>query len=581
MSFARRPTSERSVAERLAEGEARLLDLSIESTRADWVHATYLSPDSADLAARAFTRRVLATVELAKQLTPAAVATLDPSDQRKASLLRLSQSVVAPEDSALSSELARRVAEMEGTYAKARVRLTSETEPLDLQLLSQRLAESTDPALSEEIWTGWHGVGRSMRTDFARYVELANAGARGLGFEDTGEMWRSKYDMPPTELAREVDRLWAEVAPLYRDLHAYVRLRLAAMYPAHVDSTGPIPAHLFGNMWAQSWENLYARIAPAGIRRTSDLTARLKARGITPVEMVRFAEQFFVSLGFDPLPATFWERSMFTRPRDREVVCHASAWDVNYYEDLRIKMCIDVTGEDFQVIHHELGHNYYQRAYRHQPFLFRDSAHDGFHEALGDLIGLSVTPDYLHRIGLAEAPREDDPVVGELLRIALDKVAFLPFGYAIDQWRWRVFSGEIPPEEYNRSWWELRRTLQGIRPPRERADDEFDPGAKYHVPASVPYLRYFLAYILQFQLHRGLARASGWEGPLCRFSLYGRPEAGARLARMMAMGQSRPWPEALEVVTGERRMSAAGLLEYFRPLSDWLRRELNGHPVGW
>ncbi|MFI5415057.1 MAG: M2 family metallopeptidase, partial [Candidatus Lutacidiplasmatales archaeon] len=348
-----------------------------------------------------------------------------------------------------------------------------------------------------------------------------------------------------------------------------------------VSRTGPVPAHLFGNMWAQTWEHLFPLLAPPNADPGFDLTSILVSRKTEPEAMVKFAEGFFVSLGLDPLPATFWERSMIRRPRDRDVVCHASAWDVDADNDLRIKMCIEITGEEFYVVHHELGHNYYQRAYRHQPFLFRDGAHDGFHEAVGDTISLSVTPEYLRTVGLLTTVPGPEKDLGLLMHKALEKVAFLPFGLMIDRWRWDVFSGTVAPDDYTGSWWRQRLRYQGIVPPGERNEVEFDPGAKFHVPANTPYMRYFLAAILQFQFHRGLARALGWSGPLHRFSIYGEAEAGKRLNAMLEMGASRPWPDAHEAVTGEREMDGTALRDYFRPLEEWLKKENRSSPVGW
>jgi peptidyl-dipeptidase A len=334
-------------------------------------------------------------------------------------------------------------------------------------------------------------------------------------------------------------------------------------------------------MWAQEWENIYPLVAPKDAGPTFDLTAILKERDTDPKQMVRYGEKFFTSLGFAPLPPTFWERSLFVKPRDREVVCHASAWDVDAREDLRIKMCIDINSEDFTTIHHELGHNFYQRAYNKQPFLFRDSANDGFHEAVGDTIALSVTPEYLVRIGLLKSAPDPSKDVGLLLRTALEKIAFLPFGLLIDQWRWKVFSGEIPPEKYNETWWQLRLKYQGIAPPISRSESNFDPGAKYHVAANVPYTRYFMAFILQFQFHRALAQAAGCSGPLNRCSIYDNKEAGRRLEAMLAMGQSRPWPDALQALTGKREMDATAILDYFAPLKKWLDEQNQGNKVGW
>ncbi len=566
----------------LEETEARLLELSIEAQQADWVYSTYINPDTEALSARTLARLIGVTVDLAKRSTRWNDAPITPVEARKLRLLRLSLPLIAPSDPSESTELTRLVATMEGKYARGRHVLRGSATELDLQELSHVLQESRDPARLTDAWTGWHSVGRSIRPDFERYVELANRGAREIGFPDMGAMWRSKYDMDPEAFSSEVERLWREVEPLYRSLHAYVRRRLVETYgPDHVDPRGPIPAHFLGNMWAQSWEGIFPILAPPEESLGFDLTRILVDRGTTPTDMVRYAESFFVSLGLDPLPPTFWERSMFVRPRDRDVVCHASAWDLDFADDLRIKMCIEITDEDFRVVHHELGHNYYQRAYAGQPYLFRDSAHDGFHEAVGDTIALSVTPEYLRKIGLLSTALPTGGDIPLLLYRALEKIAFLPFGLVVDRWRWEVFSGGITPAEYNDTWWAMRRTYQGIVPPAARDPEEFDPGAKFHVPANVPYMRYFLAAILQFQFHRALVRAMGSGEPLHRASIYGSKEAGEKLRAMLEMGQSREWPDALEAVTGERTMEARGLLEYFAPLQRWLDSENRKAPVGW
>jgi peptidyl-dipeptidase A len=470
---------------------------------------------------------------------------------------------------------------MEGEYGKGKY-CPEPGKCMDLEDITKIMANSRDANQLLDVWRGWHIISRPMRDEFTRYVQLANKGARELGFADTGAMWRSKYDMPPDAFAKELDRLWEQVRPLYVSLHAYVRARLRDKYgPEVVPEKGPIPAHLLGNMWAQEWENIYPFVAPQGADPGYDLTEILKRRNTDYKQMVRYGESFFTSLGFAPLPETFWERSLFLKPRDREVVCHASAWDVDAVDDLRIKMCIDITAEDFRTIHHELGHNFYQRAYNRQPFLFRDSANDGFHEAVGDTIALSVTPEYLVRIGLLDKAPDTSKDVGLLLARALEKVAFLPFGLLIDQWRWKVFSGEIPPEKYNQAWWDLRLKYQGIAPSVPRSEEDFDPGAKYHVPANYPYMRYFLADILQFQFHRALSKAAGCTGPLHRCSIYGNREAGQRLQSMLELGQSRPWPEALYALTGQHEMDATAIRDYFAPLQTWLDEQNKGKPLGW
>jgi peptidyl-dipeptidase A len=569
----------------LDQAEKQLLTLLVESGRADWVKSTYITGDTETLAAAANQRLIDLNVKFAKQATQFDGVKLPAELARKMKLLKLSLTVAAPSNTAESAELTRIAAAMEGTYGKGKYCPAGNPDAskcLDLEQITRIMASSRDARELLDVWRGWHTISPPMRASYRRFVELSNKGARELGFADTGAMWRSKYDMPPDAFAGEVDRLWEQVKPLYVSLHAYVRHKLREKYGADaVPARGPIPAHLLGNMWAQSWDNVYPLVAPQDADPGYDLTSILKRRGYDATRMVRSGERFFTSLGFAPLPATFWERSMFLKPRDRDVVCHASAWNIDYVDDLRVKMCIDVTGEDFVTIHHELGHNFYQRAYNKLPLLFRDSANDGFHEAVGDTIALSITPEYLIKIGLLDKAPDTSKDIGLLLARALHKVAFLPFGLVIDQWRWKVFSGQTPPEEYNQAWWQLRRKYQGVAAPMARTEADFDPGAKYHVPANVPYTRYFMAAILQFQFHRALAAAAGCHEPLHRCSIYGNQEAGKRLNAMLEMGQSRPWPEALAALTGERKMDATAIVDYFAPLKKWLDQQNQGKPVGW
>jgi Oligoendopeptidase F len=568
----------------LDAAEARLLQLTTEAGRAQWIQATYITYDSEIIAAQAGEKLASAQAELAKQAAKYASVKLPPDLARKLMLLRVGITLPVPSDPAASEELTRLVTAMESTYGKGRycpAGVTDEKKCLDLTEITRIMANSRDANQLLDVWRGWRTISPPMRDNYRRFVELSNKGAVELGFPDTGALWRSRYDMPPDDFAREVDRLWEQVKPLYVSLHAYVRWKLREKYGDIVPERGPIPAHLLGNPWAQSWDNIYPLLAPPNADPGFDLTDILKARKVDAKELVRYGERFFTSLGFAPLPQTFWERSLFVKPADREVVCHASAWNIDSVDDLRIKMCIDITGEEFGVVHHELGHNFYQRAYNKQPFLFRESANDGFHEAVGDTIALSITPEYLVKLGFLEKPTDPSKDIGLLLRRALDKVAFLPFGLLVDQWRWKVFSGQITPDQYNKAWWELRRKYQGIDAPVPRSENDFDPGAKYHVPANVPYTRYFLAHILQFQFHRALAQAAGCTDPLHRCSIYGNQEAGRRLNAMLEMGASRPWPDALQALTGKRQMDATAILDYFVPLQKWLDEQNKGKPIGW
>jgi peptidyl-dipeptidase A len=565
----------------LDAAEEKLLALSNEASRAGWVQSTYITDDTETLAALANQRLIAATVGYAKQATRFDRVELPTDLARKMRLLKLSLDLAAPADPKESAEVTRLASAMEGAYGKGKYCPPGREKCLDLEDITRIMATSRDAKELHDVWQGWHSIAVPIKKDYARFVQLANKGARELGFADSGAMWRSKYDMPPQDFARELDRLWEQVRPLYVSLHAYVRGKLREKYGDVVPAAGPIPAHLLGNIWAQDWSNVYPLVAPKDADPGYDLTAILKERKTEPLQMVKYGEGFFTSLGFDPLPRTFWERSLFTKPRDREVVCHASAWDVDNATDLRIKMCIDITAEAFTTIHHELGHNFYQRAYHELPFLFRGSANDGFHEAVGDTIALSITPEYLVRLGLLSKAPDTSKDIGLLLDKALDKLAFLPFGLLIDQWRWKVFSGEITPENYNRTWWELRRKYQGVAPASPRGQDDFDPAAKYHVAANVPYSRYFLADILQFQFHRALSKISGCQTPLNRCSIYGNKEVGRRLNAMLEMGASRPWPDALEALTGQREMDATAIRDYFAPLQKWLDEQNKGKPVGW
>ena len=563
------------------DAEQRLLVQGTDSQRAAWIKSTYITGDTEAVSALLDERAIAATVDYAKKSTRFDGLNLDPITARKIKLLKLALTIATPADPTESEELTRIASAMEGAYGRGKYCPSGPDSCKDLEQLSNILAESRDPAQLKDVWLGWHAIAKPIRSEFIRYVELANKGARQLGFKDNGAMWRTKYDMPPDEFAKELDRLWDQVRPLYLSLHAYVRARLRDKYGEIVPASGPIPAHLLGNMWAQDWSNIYPLVKPANETPRYDLTELLKKKNTDWKQMVKYGESFFTSLGFAPLPGTFWERSLFLRPRDRDVVCHASAWNIDNVDDLRLKMCVQINGEDFLTIHHELGHNFYQRAYSHQPPSFRDSANDGFHEAIGDTIALSVTPGYLVKIGLLDRVPDASSDIGLLLEKALDKVAFLPFGLVIDQWRWKVFSGEIPPEKYNQTWWQLRQKYQGIAPPVERTEADFDPAAKYHVAGNVPYMRYFLADILQFQFHRALSQTAGCTGPLYRCSIYDNHMAGARLNSMLEMGCSRPWQEALEKIAGSRQMDATAIRDYFGPLQKWLDEQNRGKPVGW
>jgi len=567
------------------KAEAELLEKANIAGRAEWVYNNFITEDTAAIAAEA---NAEFTETLVRNAVEAAIYKdaegLDPEIARKLVMMRTGIVSPAPTAEGAADKVAELSAKMQGVYGKGQG--TLDGQPVSGSDIEEKMGTVRDPALLKEMWTSWHdNVGSPMKGDYAELVAMMNEGARELGFADTGALWRANYDMDPDDFKALTETLWQEVKPLYEQLHCFTRGKLSEEYGEDVQpAKGPIRADLLGNMWAQQWANIYDIVAPPGSGDIGyDLTKLLVDADYDAIKMVKTGENFFSSLGFDPLPETFWQRSLFVKPADREVVCHASAWNLDNVDDLRIKMCTKVNADDFQTVHHELGHNYYQRAYNKLSPLYLTGANDGFHEAIGDMIGLSITPEYLVQIGLL--PRDKVPSadkdIGLLLNQALDKIAFLPFGLLIDRWRWGVFDGSITPDEYTKAWVDMKRDYQGIVPPVERTSDNFDPGAKYHIPANVPYTRYFLSFILQFQFFEAACDTAGWKGPLHRCSFYGNKEVGEKLNAMLEMGASRPWPDALEAFTGTREISGKSIRRYFAPLDKWLKQQNRGKTCGW
>lgn len=451
----------------------------------------------------------------------------------------------------------------------------------DFGALATILATSRDYNLLQYVWQQWRNVvGRPVSQMYQNYVNLGNQGAQNDNFTDVGDFWRSWYE--DADFQKDLDSLWQQVLPLYEQLHAYVRNKLMAQYPNRFQSSA-VPAHLFGNMWSQSWTNLYDFTAPYPNSPTVDVTKAMVQQNYTALKMFHTADKFFQSLGLIPMPEAFWKRSMITKPTNRSVICHPSAWDFYNRHDYGIKMCTSVTMDDLVVIHHEMGHIQYYMQYSVQPVPFRDGANPGFHEAIGDTMALSVaTLKHLNAIGLLPGytnSMEQD--MNFLYRQALDKVAFLPWSYIVDQWRWAVFNGTLTNNTWNAGWWSLRTKYQGVVPPVARSNTDFDPGAKYHIPNNMPYVRYFVAYILEFQFYQELCNAAGHTGPLHQCDFYQSKSAGTLLSNMLRIGAARPWKEALQIVTGQSSMNASAILTYFQPLMTWLQQQNQGQCFGW
>ncbi|MEH6744080.1 M2 family metallopeptidase [Hyphomonas sp.] len=566
----------------MERAEAELAAQSHIAAQAYWNQATNITPETNAAAAEAGAVSTKLAVSLANESKQFDVSVLPADLARKMTMLRTGITIPAPSTPGAAEELSQITTNLDATYGTGK--FTYKGEALNLDQLSTIIETSRDPEELKAVWEGWRTISVPMKDDYARMVEIANEGANELGFESLDQMWLSGYDMAPEEMEAEVQRLWTQVEPLYEELHCFTRAKLNDEYGDDVQPrTGPIRADLLGNMWAQQWSSIYDVVKPDVPGPSYDLTERLQEKGYDAIKMVETGEAFFTSLGLDPLPETFWERSMIVRPEGREVVCHASAWDLDDEEDVRIKMCTEVNSEDFYTVHHELGHNFYQRAYKDQDYLYKTGAHDGFHEAIGDFVGLSITPEYLEQINLITEEEKPgaDADTALLMQTALDKIAFLPFALTVDGWRWDVLSGETAPDAYNTSWWDLRLKNQGLVPPAPRPADAFDPGAKYHIPGNTPYLRYFLSYILQFQFHKAACEQAGWEGPLHRCSIYDNKEVGERFNAMLEAGASQPWPDTLEEFTGTRQMDGSAIIEYFDPLMLYLKDQNATESCGW
>ncbi len=575
---------EETADEFAARANAELQKGGHEGSMAAWVQLTYITPDTEALNALAGERVQEDYARLIKESKAFEGEDISEDAARTIKLLKFGLDAPAPDDPAKRQELSEIETRMVSVYGAGKYCPSGPDSCKNFEALAAELAKVRDPDKLVEYWRGWHAIAKPIRKDYQRFVELANEGASGLGYANVGDLWRSGYDMPPADFEKETDRLWSQVKPLYDGLHCYARGKLQGQYGKELVPDGkPVPAHLFGNMWAQQWNNIYDLLEPYPGVSNLDVTKELVKQGYDVPRMARSAESFYTSLGFPELPQTFWERSMLTRPRDREVDCYPSAWDVDAKGDLRIKMCTSVTEEDLYTLYHELGHIYYDMSYMQQPYLYHSGAHDGFHEAIGDTINLSMTEGYLASVGLlpkgAKSSRE--ALINRQMKVASDKIAFLPFGKLVDQWRWGVFSGAIKPENYNEAWWELRRKFQGVDAPVTRTEEDFDPGAKYHVPGNTPYTRYFLSFVLQFQFHRALCTQAGFKGPLHECSIYGSEEAGRAYQEMLALGASKPWQDALEKLTGTRDMDATAIVEYFEPLMAWLEEQNRGKQCGW
>uniref|UniRef100_A0A8C4RH50 Angiotensin-converting enzyme n=1 Tax=Erpetoichthys calabaricus TaxID=27687 RepID=A0A8C4RH50_ERPCA len=461
--------------------------------------------------------------------------------------------------------------------------------------LEDIMANSTDYDERLEVWEGWRReVGKKMRPLYEEYIVLKNEASKLNGYKDYGDYWRGDYetegDSPygytRDQLREDVGKIYKEILPLYKQLHAYVRAMLSKAYPGHLNNRGGLPANLLGDMWGRFWTNLYGLSIPFIGKEDIDVTSAMDGKGWTYKDMFEAGETFFESVGLFNMTEEFWNNSMLEKPNDREVVCHPTAWDMGNGKDFRIKMCTKVNMDDFLTVHHEMGHIEYDMAYAHQPFLFRNGANEGFHEAVGEIMSLSAaTPKHLKSLDLLSANFVEDYEIdiNFLMKQALTIVSTLPFTYMLEEWRWQVFEGKIPRDRWMKTWWEMKRNLVGVAEPVPHDETYCDPPTLFHVSNDYSFIRYFTRTIYQFQFQKALCEEANHSGPLYKCDITNSTAAGLKLKNMLELGKSKPWTEALQRITGETRMNATALLDYFRPLEDWLKKdnELNNRYVGW
>ena len=578
--------TEQDAIEFLNKVEAQDAALGPTASSAYWIGSNFITYDSQKVVADFGKRFQLLALERAREAATFDEVKVSESIRRQLSLIKSSFVMPSPLNDDLASELADISTELEAMYGSGKHCFSAE-DCWDLEAFESVIDNSRNYQELLKAWDGWRNIGTPMRDKYLRMIDIGNQGSQDLGYSGLTELWFSKYDMPAEDFRDETERVWQELKPLYDALQCHARYELMEEYGSDLMPTdGTIPAHILGNMWGQSWANIYDLVYEENTQQepSIDLTAIIQEKNLTEIDMVEIAEDFFLSLGFQPLPQSFWERSLFVKPADRDVVCHASAWNLDSMEDLRIKMCIEKNAEDFATIHHELGHIFYYQAYNHLPSVFEGGANDGFHEAVGDLLTLSITPDYLYQIGFiseADAEQASKDSIALLMKQALDGVVAVPWTLMLDRWRAGVFDGTTRVEDLNTSWWDLRKEYQGITSPIPRDQDAFDPGAKYHIPANTPYTRYYLARILQYQFHESLCQQIGHKGPLHECSIYNNEIAGEKLRAMLSLGQSKDWQSALEALTGTRELSGKALLNYYQPLKDWLDEKNTNRSCGW
>ncbi|KAK0158218.1 hypothetical protein PV328_009250 [Microctonus aethiopoides] len=509
----------------------------------------------------------------------------DPLTRRQLKLIAVKGRNSLTEDK--FNELHHLIVEMKELYSRTRLCPYKKMGSIcDLEIdndVSRIMAESRDYEELLYYWRAWQeAVGPPMKNKYMRYVQLANQAAKLNGFVDAGDQMREVYE--DDYFQQNIAEVISAITPLYKNLFTYVRTKLIERYGDKVRADGPLPAHLLGNMWAQNWEGIYDLVKPYSAARSLDVTLEMIIQGFTPLRIFQMAEEFFTSLGMKPMPPEFWRYSMFEKPIDREVKCTSSAWDFCNRIDFRIKQCTKATMEDLVSTHHEMAHIQYYLQYKDQPLIFRTEALPGFHEAVSDAIELSVmNPRHLQRIGLYNNSTEDfENSINYLMLMALRKIVYLPFAYIVDQWRWRVFSDGVA--DMTTQWWELRLQYQGIVPPLPRVERDFDPGSKYHIPADIPYTKYFVGVVMQFQLFESLCDISGHVGDLHLCDLYRSQEAGRLLTEVLSQGSSRSWPDLVRTMTRGKmnRIDVSALLRYFDPLNKWLQRQNQMEPViGW
>ena len=446
--------------------------------------------------------------------------------------------------------------------------------PVTVNEIDNLLVTTTALAERRAVWEASKESGPALKPGLVKLQQLRNGVARELGHHDYFALQMAAYGMTTDEMVRLNDDFMRVLRPLYLQLHTWTKYELAKRYGQPVPKL--IPAHWIANRWAQEWPGL---VAPA------DLSPYFKDRSAEWV--AKTAEQFFVSLGLPPLPATFWTKSdIYPVPAGdpRKKNTHGSCWHIDLENDIRSLQSIEPNAQWFQTAHHEFGHGHYFMSYTRPevPPLLRASANPGFHEGIAEISGFASSQvPYLQMVGVLPPDFKADETAFLLNDALVNCVPFIFWASGtMTHWEADVYANNLPPDQWNARWWQYVRDFQGIEPPSPRGEEWCDAATKTHINDTPCYYpNYAFATILKFQLNDYIAKNILHQPPQsCNYA--GNKEVGAFLKRIMEKGATEDWRKVLRDATGED-LSTRAMVEYFKPLQAWLAAQNKGRPIGW